>query len=93
MTVSKTWTNLNYFYANLNCFSSFQPNYFYIFSAGDTIQIWNGSQDIQLLPNGAAFLNIKPILKYDSFKNMNKFQLMGRPPLLLIQPLVPHKRL
>jgi len=55
--------------------SSFQPNHFFILLSGDTIQNLNWSQDIQLLPIGAAFSNIKPILKYDSFKNMNKFKL------------------
>ena len=67
MTVSKTWTNSNRV-------SSFQPNYFYILSTRDTIQTLNGSHDIRLLPNGVAFSNIKPTLKYDSFKNVNKFQ-------------------
>jgi len=56
-----------------NSSSSFQPNYSYILSARDTIQTLNGLQDIQLLPVGSASSNIKPILKYDSFKNMNIF--------------------
>jgi len=38
--------------------SSFQLNYFCKSSARDTIQTLNGSQDIQLLPIGAAFSNI-----------------------------------
>jgi len=52
--------------------SSFQPNYFCILSARDTIQTLNRPQDIRLLPNGSAFSNNKLILKYDSFKIMKK---------------------
>ena len=54
--------------SHLNSFSSFKPNYFYILSARNTIQILNGSQHIQLLPNGSAFSNIKPILNNDVSK-------------------------
>ena len=55
--------------------SPFLPNYFCILSARDIIQTSNGSQDIKLLPIFAAFSNINPILKYNGFKNMNKFKL------------------
>jgi len=41
-----------------------KPNYFSILSAKDTIQTLNGSQNIQLLLNDAAFSNIQPTLKY-----------------------------
>jgi len=55
-----------------NSSSSFQPNYFSILSARDTIQTLKCSQDIQLFPNGSAFSNINPILKYDSLIFMNE---------------------
>ena len=54
-------------------FSRHSNDYFSILSARDNIHTLNGSQDIQLLPNDSAFSNIKAILKYDSFKNMNIF--------------------
>ena len=52
-------------------------NYFNRISARDTIQALNGSQDIQLLPIRADFLNIKPILKYNGLKNREQISTLS----------------